>query len=303
MKVLITGGAGFIGSHFVEYFQGKAEIVVLDNLRTGYRSNVENFDCRFIEGSITDKYALSGAMDGVDTVFHLAAMISVTESMEKPAECLEINSLGTVNVLEAARDCGVKSMVLASSAAVYGDNPVMPKREDMLPEPKSPYAIGKLDGEYLYTMFRNEYGILCTSLRFFNVFGPRQDPKSQYAAAIPIFIYRALRNEDIIIYGDGTQVRDFVYVKDVVQAGVLAAEKGENVYNVARGEHITVQEIAEQIISLTGSSSRIVHDAPRAGDIHTSYASIDKLRKLGYKPAENQLESLSETIEFFRNRL
>jgi nucleoside-diphosphate-sugar epimerase len=187
MKILVTGGAGFIGSHIVEHYQGKAaEIRVLDNLRTGYRHNLDGLDCTFIEASVTDRAAVREALHEVDLVFHLAALVSVPESMEKPAECVEINVTGLLILLEEAAAAGVQKVVFASSAAIYGDNPEEPKRELMLPEPKSPYAITKLDGEYYLEMFRRERNLETASIRFFNVFGPRQDPKGAYAAAVPI---------------------------------------------------------------------------------------------------------------------
>ena len=185
---------------------------------------------------------------------------------------------------------------------VYGDNPEVPKRETMLLEPKSPYAVTKLDGEYYLRMYGQEWGLGTVSLRFFNVFGPRQDPKSQYAAAIPIFIARALAGEDIVIFGDGSQVRDFIYVKDVVAACVLAAEKGEEVCNVARGEFITINEIAARIVELTGSSSQIVHADPRPGDIHTSYADVSRLHRLGFHPGSDRDTGLAATIRYFENK-
>ena len=192
MKILVTGGAGFIGSHIVEHFQDQAEVRVLDNLRSGFKHNLASFQHEFIEASILDRDAVRRAVDGVDYVFHLAAMISVPESMAKPIECNELNTTGTLVVLEEAAKAGVKKLVLSSSAAIYGDNPVTPKIETMLAEPKSPYAITKLDGEFYCKMFADEGRLQTTCLRYFNVFGPRQDPKSQYAAAVPIFIDRAV---------------------------------------------------------------------------------------------------------------
>ena len=183
MKVLITGGAGFIGSHLVEHFQGKAEVRVLDNLRSGYRKNLDGFKVEFIEGDILDRNAVRKAVNGVDYVFHLAAMISVPESMFKPIECVDINVKGLLVVLEEAAAAGVKKLCFSTSAAIYGDNPVVPKRENMLPEPKSPYAITKLDGEYYCNMFTREGKLQTACMRYFNVFGPRQDPRAAYAAA------------------------------------------------------------------------------------------------------------------------
>jgi UDP-glucose 4-epimerase len=186
MRILVTGGAGFIGSHIVEHFQGQAEVRVLDNLRSGFRHNIAAFKPEFIEASILDRAAVRRAMAGVDFVFHLAAMISAPESVRQPIECNEINTAGTLVVLEEAARAKVKKLVLSSSAAIYGDNPVTPKVETMLPEPKSPYAITKLDGEFYCKMFTDAGHLPTACLRYFNVFGPRQDPKSQYAAAVPI---------------------------------------------------------------------------------------------------------------------
>jgi UDP-glucose 4-epimerase len=236
MRVLITGGAGFIGSHLVEHFHTDHEVVVVDNLRSGYRENLEGFRHDFHQVSITEQDSLIALFEGVDLVFHMAAMVSVPESLEDPYECVRINTMGTLNVLEAARRNGVKGVVFATSAAVYGDNPAVPKVENMLPEPKSPYAVTKLDGEHFMRIYGSQWGLKTASLRFFNVFGPRQDPASQYAAAIPIFVHRALRGQDIVIYGDGSAVRDFVFVKDVVSACLLAAEHGTDVLNAARDQ-------------------------------------------------------------------
>ncbi len=225
MKILITGGAGFIGSHIAELYQSLAkEIRILDNLRTGYRHNLEGLRHTFIEGSVTDRDLVRKAVEGVDYVFHMAALVSVPESMAKPGECVDINVHGLLNVLEEASAAGVRKLVYASSAAVYGDNPTVPKLETMLPEPKSPYAITKLDGEYYLGMFQNQGSLETAAIRFFNVFGPRQDPKGAYAAAVPIFIEKALRGEDITVFGDGGQTRDFIYVKDIAGALAFAAE-------------------------------------------------------------------------------
>lgn len=304
MRVLITGGAGFIGSHVAEHFAGAgAEVVVADNLRTGYLRNLVDVRHEFHPVSVTEREELTPLVRGTDLVVHLAAMVSVPESMENPRECVEINTLGTLNVLEASRRAGVKKVVFASSAAVYGESPVVPKREDMLPEPRSPYAVTKLDGEYYMRMYRTEWGLPTVSLRFFNVFGPRQDPASPYAAAVPIFIYRALRNQDIVIYGDGGQIRDFVYVKDLVRAIVLAAERGEDVYNVGRGEFINVLDLARKVIDITGSTSRIVFAGERPGDIRQSYSDVSRLKALGYRTSGDPDEGLQATVRFFSERL
>jgi UDP-glucose 4-epimerase len=302
MRVLITGGAGFIGSHLVEHFQGQAEVRVLDNLRSGHRQNLAGFDCEFIEGSILDRPLVRRAMEGVDYVFHLAAMISVPESMQKPIECTELNTIGTLTVLEEAAQAGVKKLTFSTSAAIYGDNPVTPKVETMFPEPKSPYAITKLDGEYYCEMFARENRLQTTCLRYFNVFGPRQDPKSQYAAAVPIFVDKAVRNEPITIYGDGEQTRDFIFVKDIVAANVFFATQSPQtgVFNVAYGRRISINDLARTLCKLTGSKSEIRHAPDRAGDVKHSLAAIDKLLAAGFTPRGSLTEGLDATVRFFR---
>jgi len=305
MKVMVTGGSGFIGGHIVEHFYKDAEVVVVDNLRSGFKKNIEPFikegNVKFVKGSITNGKLLKKHMKGVDYVFHLAALISVPESMYKPFLTEEINTLGTLNVLEAAKENGVKKVVLSSSAAVYGDNPVMPKVETMTPEPKSPYAITKLAGEYYFKMYREFFKTPTAVMRYFNVFGPRQDPKSQYAAAVPIFISKAVRNEDITIFGDGEQTRDFVFVKEVVKANVLAAEKGDSVYNVALGGKITIKELAQKIINILGSKSQIIHKDERPGDIKHSRASIDNIKSIGFTPDYEFDKALEITINYFKD--
>jgi UDP-glucose 4-epimerase len=301
MRVLITGGAGFIGSHLVEHFQGKAEVRVLDNLRSGYMKNIENFDVDFQLGDICDRAAVDKAMEGVDYVFHLAAMISVPESMSKIAECIQINNLGMLNVLESAAAHGVKKLCFSTSAAIYGDNPVVPKIETMFPEPKSPYAITKLDGEYYCKMFTQEGKLQTACLRYFNVFGPRQDPKSAYAAAVPIFIEKALNNEDLTIFGDGEQTRDFVFVKDVVAANAFFAQSEfTGVHNIAYGGKITINDLASEIIRLTNSKSKIIHLPERAGDVKHSMAAVDKLKATGFVPNHTFAEALAYTIEAWK---
>ena len=304
MKILVTGGAGFIGSHIVELYQDRAEeIRVLDNLRTGYRHNLDGLRHTFIEGSITDRELVREAVRGVDYIFHLAALVSVPESMAKPGECVDINVHGLLNVLEEASAAGVKKLVFASSAAVYGDNPAVPKIETMLPEPKSPYAITKLDGEYYLGMFRSEGRLETASIRFFNVFGPRQDPKGAYAAAVPIFIEKALRGEDITIFGDGGQTRDFIYVKDIAGALSFSVETPGvgGVFNAGYGGQITINDLADKLVKAAGSSSKIVHAAVRAGDVRHSRASADKLRAAGWTPLHTLDEGLARTLEFFQN--
>ncbi|OGV84947.1 MAG: dTDP-glucose 4,6-dehydratase [Lentisphaerae bacterium RIFOXYB12_FULL_65_16] len=302
MRVLITGGAGFIGSHIAEHFQGKADVRVLDNLRSGHLRNLEGLKVELIQGSIMDKTVLAQAMAGVDYVFHLAAMISVPESMSNPVECEDINAIGTLHVLRAAAAAGVKKLCFSTSAAIYGDNPEVPKRETMFPEPKSPYAVTKLVGEYYCGMFTREGWLKTACLRYFNVFGPRQDPASQYAAAVPIFVSRAVANKPITVFGDGEQTRDFIFVKDVVAANAFFAEHPDlcGVYNVAYGGRITINDLAKKIVAITGSKSEIQHLPERAGDVKHSVAAIDRLRATGFRPANDFDTGLAQTIRFFQ---
>jgi UDP-glucose 4-epimerase len=301
MRVLVTGGAGFIGSHVAEHFHNRAEVRVLDNLCSGFKRNLAGFKHEFIEASILDREAVRRAMGGVDFVFHLAAMVSVPESMQKPIECNAINTTGTLVVLEEAARAKVRKLIFSSSAAIYGDNPVTPKVETMLPEPKSPYAITKLDGEFYCGMFAREGRLATTCLRYFNVFGPHQNPKSQYAAAVPVFIDRAIKHQPITIFGDGEQTRDFIYVKDIVTANVFFATRSDatGVFNLASGQCITINDLAETVCHLTGSRSKIKYTPDRLGDVKHSLASIDKLRAAGFAPEGNLRKDLSATIEYF----
>ena len=304
MKILVTGGAGFIGSHIVEHFQKKADVRVLDNLRTGYLSNLATFDVDFIEGDILDKKIVEKAVSGVDYIFHLAAMVSVPESMADPVECVNLNVKGTLNILEAAANAGVRKLCFSSSSAIYGDNPESPKRETMMPEPKSPYAITKLDGEYYCGIFAKEGKLQTACLRYFNVFGPRQDPNSAYAAAVPIFISQAVANEPLTIFGDGGQTRDFIYVRDIVAANVFMAENNyTGPYNVAYGKKITINDLAKQIIDITASKSEIQHLSERPGDIKHSMAAVDKLLATGVKPNSNFHEGMVKTVQFFKQKM
>jgi UDP-glucose 4-epimerase len=302
MNILVTGGAGFIGSHIVEYFQGQAGVRVLDNLSSGFRNNLDGLRCELIQGSILDRDLVRQAMQGVDYVFHLAAMISVPESMHKPVECAETNTLGTLTVLEEAARAKVKKLVLSSSAAIYGNNPAMPKTETMLPEPESPYAISKLDGEFYCAMFTREFGLPTVCLRYFNVFGPRQNPRSAYAAAVPIFIDHALKQEPLVIFGDGEQTRDFIFVKDIVAANAHFAlnTPATGAFNVAGGQSITINALAEEIRRLTGSRSAIVQAADRIGDVKNSLADISKSRAAGFIPASDFSANLQATIHHYQ---
>ncbi len=304
MRILVTGGAGFIGSHIVEHFHDEAEVRVLDNLRSGFVHNLAGFKHEFIQASILDREAVRRAMAGVDFVFHLAAMVSAQESKQKPIECNEINAAGTLVVLEEAAYAKVKKVVFSSSAAIYGDNFITPKDETILPEPKSPYAITKLDGEFYCRLFADEGKVQTTCLRYFNVFGPRQDPLNQYAAAVPIFIDRAVRNKPIIIFGDGNQTRDFIFVQDIVAANTYFATQSNatGVFNVAYGQSTTINDLAKTICRLTGSRSEIKQAVGRPGDVKHSLAAMDKLCATGFQPMGNFNDGLAATVDFFKNR-
>ena len=301
-RILITGGAGFIGSHLTRHFAEQAEVTVLDDLRSGYARNLDGVRCRFLQGSILDDVALKQAIAGAEEVYHLAAMISVPESIAKPAECAKLNTEGTQRVLDAALNAGVRKVVLASSAAIYGDNPTVPKLESMTPEPKSPYAETKLAGEKLLAQYTRAHGLGTTSLRFFNVFGPQQDPRSAYAAAVPIFIAKALRDEPICIHGDGGQTRDFIHVADIVGALAYAGHSKDmsGTYNVGYGQSQSILALAQEIIRLTGSKSTIEHLPSRAGDVRHSLASTARLLSAGWKPQSTVSLGLAETIAAFR---
>ncbi|MFD2938853.1 NAD-dependent epimerase/dehydratase family protein [Flavobacterium notoginsengisoli] len=303
-KYVITGGAGFIGSHIAEHLSNEGhQVLVFDSLRTGFENNLNGLNVEFVKGDIRDENLVNEVISGASGVFHLAALVSVPESLLKIKECIEINTIGTINILEAAKNNTNCKVVLSTSAANYGNNPVLPKVETMFPEPMTPYAITKLDGEYYLKMYLDQYQVPTASLRYFNVFGPRQNPESAYAAAVPIFINKALQNEPITIYGDGLQTRDFIYVKDVVKANILASQKGNETYNVALGHSTSVLELAEKIIEITNSKSQIKFLEERPGDIKHSKANPEKFNQLGFKPEYTIDRALEETIEFYQQQL
>ena len=303
-KYVITGGAGFIGSHIAELISSQgSEVIVVDNLRTGFIQNITNLDVDFVEGDIRDKKLMLDLAKGAKGIFHLAALVSVPESLKRIDECLQINVEGTLNVLDAARQTPNCKVVLSSSAAIYGNNPKLPKVECMLPEPLTPYAVTKLDGEFYLKMYSEQWKVPSASLRYFNVFGPKQDPNSTYAAAVPIFIKKALLNKPIVIYGDGQQTRDFIYVKDVVSANLFAMDKGAEVYNVALGHSTSILELAKRIVSITGSKSRITFEPEREGDVKHSQADVSKFQSLGFVSKYDLNSALEETILFYEQEL
>ncbi|MBN2075136.1 MAG: SDR family oxidoreductase [Dehalococcoidales bacterium] len=302
-KAVVTGGAGFIGSHLTEELVRRDySVTVIDNLTSGKISNIEPLlssnKVNFIQENITNLSSLNKLFSDADYVFHLAALGSVPQSVEKPAIYHETNVTGIFNVLLAARDNKVKKVVYTSSSAVYGDDPELPKREDMLPSTISPYAVTKLAGEYYCQAFHKAYGLPTICLRFFNVFGPRQDPNSQYAAVIPKFIQNIREGNPPIIYGDGEQTRDFTYVSDVVQAMLLVAENDvTGIYNISRGETITINNLANSIIGILNSDIRPEYREPRPGDIVHSYADITKAKSIGFSPRYTLEEGLSKMIK------
>jgi len=307
MKYIITGGAGFIGSHIVEELaKQQHEVVILDNFFSGRMENIKQFlkkkNVAFVKGSITDLSVLKKIFEGADGIFHEGAIASVPRSIANPLATNEANVTGTLNVLIASRDCDVRKVLFASSSSVYGNTPTLPKREDMTPDPLSPYAVSKLTGEHYLKVFSEVYGLKTLSLRYFNVFGPRQDPKSEYAAVIPRFITKIFSHESPTIYGDGSQTRDFTYVKDVVQANIRAMESdAEGVFNVAYCKQIDLNELASQIMEITGITVPLVYEPPRTGDVRDSLADIRRAQKaFGYAPEYTVRSGLEETIAWYR---
>ncbi len=300
MKAVVTGGAGFIGSNLTEELakEQENEVVVVDNLSTGRRENLQNLKnlkkCLFVEGSVTDLDLVRGVFKGCDFVFHQAAIPSVPRSVKDPLATNNVNTNGTLNVLVAARDCGVKKVVFASSSSVYGDTPELPKREEMTPNPLSPYAVTKLVGEYYCKVFEEVYGLKTVSLRYFNVYGPRQDPHSDYAAVVPKFVKSVSENKPPVIFGDGEQTRDFTFVKDVVRANLLAAKSGATgVFNIASGRRVSINELAEKIIKIQGKELEPVHSEPREGDVKHSLGDISRAQRgFGFEPRYSLEEGL-----------
>ncbi|MGD8253488.1 MAG: SDR family oxidoreductase [Syntrophobacterales bacterium] len=309
-KCLVTGGAGFIGSNLAErLLDDGVQVRVLDNLTTGFMENLEPFlgDIEFKQGDVRDLETLQEVMDGVEVVFHQAAVVSVPQSVEDPIEAAMVNDLGTLYVFEAARRTGVRRVVFASSCAVYGNLPHLPKKETMETRPLSPYAAGKLHGETYAFLYSDLYGLETVCLRYFNVYGPKQDPTSPYSGVISIFLDRAVQGELPTIFGDGEQFRDFVYAADVVQANLLAAYRDNiagAVINIGTGSSVTVNGLWETISQFAGVEGEPERAEERPGDIRESVADISLARDLlTYEPQYSLEEGLELTWEWYRERI
>ena len=305
MRYLVTGGAGFIGSHLSEKLLNDGhEVKIIDDFSTGREENIAHFVNRIslFRGSVTDRNLLRKAIDGVDGVFHQAAIPSVPRSIENPVRTHVSIVDSTLAILEELRVRGGR-MVMASSSSIYGNSPVLPKSEEMRPAPFSPYAVAKLVAEHYAAVYSNLYGIRTVALRYFNVFGPRQDPRSEYAAVIPRFITAALNGKNPVIYGDGLQTRDFTFVENVVNANILAMKSkvsGE-VINIALGSRVSLLDVVEKLSGIVGRKIDIEFCPARQGDVRDSFASVEKAKQLlGYQAVIDFKEGLSRTYEYFR---
>jgi UDP-glucose 4-epimerase len=303
--VLVTGGAGFIGSHLVGALIGEGfRVRVVDNLATGHRANLAHLDGRFewIEGSVADFSVCQAAVEGVDYVFHQAAIPSVPRSVREPLSSHESGPTATINMLEAARIAGVRRFMFAASSSAYGDTVELPKHEQMLPQPLSPYAAGKLAGEHYVRVYAQTMGLDGVSLRYFNIFGPRQDPSSPYSGVISIFIEKMSQGARPTIFGDGTQTRDFTYVANAVAANLAAMRHpqplGGDVFNVGTGERISLVDLVTSLKSIFSTNVEPDFQTARAGDVRDSLASLDKIRQvLGYQPTISFGEGLRRTVD------
>jgi len=306
-RCLVTGGAGFIGCNIVRRLLQKGHKVrVLDNFSTGSRENIQGLDIELIEGDLTSYYMVQRAVKGVDFIFHQGALPSVPRSVRDPIASVKVNVLGTLNVLTAAHEAGVKRVVYASSSSVYGDSVELPKHEEMLPAPKSPYAASKLAGEHLCRVFYETYGLQTIILRYFNVFGPYQNPYSEYAAVIPKFITAALANQPVVIFGDGEQSRDFTFVDNVVDANLSAISASRQalgkVFNIACGERYSLLQLVNFLEDILGKRIKKEFNEVRRGDVKHSLANISLAEKyLNYAPKVNFKEGLRKMIKIEEN--
>jgi len=303
-RVLVTGGAGFIGSHVAERFAREGyRVRVLDDLSSGTVDNCDA-DWELLRASVCDPAAVEEATRQADVVVHLAAFTSVPESFERFRDCYHTNVFGTLNLLEACRSNAVRKLVFASSSAVYAELPDAPKGEDDCPEPISPYAVSKLEGEHLLDAYQRIHALESVALRFFNVYGPRQAADSNYAAAVPIFTERGLRGQPLMIYGDGRQTRDFVFVADVADAVFRASRPGPlGVFNVGSGEGLSVRELADTIAALTALAADHRFEPPRPGDVRSSTADVRRVTKsVGWSPSHSFAKGLEQTIAWYRKQ-
>lgn len=301
MKVVVTGGAGFIGSHLARALVERGDqVLVIDNLSTGRQANLQRVGpAEFILGDIRDLALLQKHFRGAELVFHQAAMVSVQKSVEDPLECDAVNVRGTLNVFQAARECGVRKVVMASTCAIYGDSLELPKRESMPPSPLSPYAVSKLVGEQYGRLYQTLYGLQVQPLRYFNVFGPGQDPSSDYAAVIPKFITRMRAGDRPIVFGDGEQTRDFVYVGNVVQANLRAAERRTDglPVNIGAGKSRSLNQLVALINEILGTSLAPEFRDPRPGDVRYSEADVNRARtELAFEPEVGFRQGLELTL-------
>ena len=308
-RIVVTGGAGFIGSNLVHTLCKENQVTVVDDLSTGHIENIKGLidmgDITFVKRSITDLAVLQKTFKDVDYVFHEAAIASVPQSIKDPIASNNVNINGTLNVLVAARDNSVEKVVCASSCAVYGNPSVIPIKESNRLDPLSPYSISKMAGEYYCQVFTTLYNLPTVSLRYFNVYGPRQDPLSEYAAVIPKFITRVSNGKPPVIYGDGKQTRDFVFVDDVVNANVIAAEsKTTGVFNIASGEQVSINELAKLITKKTGNNLNTVYEPPKPGEVMYSLADISKAKeKLNFELKFNLTKGLERVIKWFQKQI
>lgn len=303
-KIAVTGGLGFIGSHLIGSLNKNNDVVIVDNQSSGNIENIQDLDFTKIDTNFGDitQIKLERIFEDVDYVFHMAAVTSVPQSVEDPIRSNEVNITGTLKVLEAAKNCGVKKLIFSSSSAVYGETETVPIDEKTLVNPMSPYAVSKATSEMYCRVYSDIYNLSTISLRYFNVFGPKQDPKSQYAAVIPIFIDKLIKNESPVIYGDGEQTRDFVSVKQVVDANILAAQSNKTgSYNIGLGKSTTINKLYEMITQIMKKDIQPLYESERAGEIKHSVADISKAKNIGYSPKNDFKEELTETVDWFKN--
>jgi len=306
MKYLVTGGAGFIGSHIARtLLQQGGQVRILDNFSSGKRENLKDLEVEILEGDLRDVSKVAQAIKGVEIIFHEAAFVSVPESMEKPQECFDVNITGTSILFDAARKAGVRRVVIASSAAVYGDSDAMPLVEETPLRQLSPYAVSKRVAEMYAELFTHQFGLEVAALRYFNVYGPRQRPDSMYAAAVPIFIRRMLDNKPITIFGDGGQSRDLINVRDVVQANLLASQHPAapgQIFNVCTGIETRLLDLIDILYEFFPNAPKHIHAEPRLGDIYRSIGTPKKIvDTLGFKPQVTLADGLFEAVESMRN--